>query len=310
MGVADCLAKMGIRYDSEEGYSMMAKLCECLTFYSMERSIVLARERGAFELCGGTDYAEGKLPVSGAYEDRKGSCDWVMLSEKIKENGIRNVLTTTIAPTGTIAMIAGCSNGVEPFYSMVYAKEVSVGKFQYVNDILAKWLEAAGLDVKKIMEDIEKNGGSVQEAPGVPQQIKDSFRTAMDIHWADHVTAQAACQDWIGNAISKTINMPSSARIQDVKAAYVLAHGVGVKGITVYRDGSRATQVLSGGSGSVTKPTAACLKFAKERLQHGDMPYVSHLFGHDNACECGGVMVCEGGCHTCKSCGFSLCSSA
>ena len=309
MGVADCLAKMGLRYDSKEGYAMMAKLCEYLTFYSMVHSVMLAKYRGAFDLCDKTDYVEGKLPISGPYE-RETACNWAKLVEKIKEFGIRNVITTTIAPTGTIAMIAGCSNGIEPFYSLVYTKEVSVGKFQYINDILLKKLEAAGLDSKKIMEDIEKNGGSLGDASGVPRNIKDSFRTAMDIHWADHVVAQAMCQDWIGNAISKTINMPSSARFQDVKAAYVLAHGMGLNGITVYRDGSRATQVLSGGNGSVTTPTLDCLRLAKERLQHGDMPYVSHIFGHDKTCECGETMVSDGGCHTCHSCGMSLCSSA
>ena len=309
MGVADCLAQMGIRYDSKEGYSMMAKLCKYLTFYSMERSVDLACERGFFKLCSLTDYLYGRLPVSGPYRHGQ-TCAWAALSEKIKELGIRNVLTTTIAPTGTIAMIAGCSNGVEPFYSMVYLKEVSVGRFKYVNDILAQKLCAAGLDVEKIMAEIEENGGSIQASPAVPQQIKDVFRTAMDIHWADHVVAQAVCQDWIGNAISKTINMPSSSRIQDCKAAYVLAHGVGVKGITVYRDGSRATQVLSGGNGSVAGPTEACLKFVKDRLLPGDMHFVSHLFGPDKTCECGGIMECSGGCHTCPNCGFSPCSSA
>ena len=310
MGVADCLAKMSIRYDSEEGYAMMAKLCEYLTFYSMERGLDLARERGAFKLCKLTDYADGKFPISGPY-DMTQACDWDALSEKIKETGIRNVLTTTIAPTGTIAMIAGCSNGVEPFYSMAYIKKVSVGTFEYTNDILAGKLNAAGLNLKKIMAEAVENGGSIQTLSGVPQQIKDSCRTAMDIHWADHVIAQAVCQDWIGNAISKTINMPGSARIQDVKAAYVLAHGVGTKGITVYRDGSRATQVLTGGNGSVTEPTVACLRLAKERLLPGDMHFVSHLFGTtDKTCECGGTMECSGGCHTCRNCGLSLCSSA
>ena len=310
MGVADCLSKMGIRYDSKEGYNMMAKLCEYLTYYSMNYSVDLARERGSFPLCPATDYTEGKLPISGPY-DREQGCDWTALSEKIKETGIRNVITTTIAPTGTIAMIAGCSNGVEPHYSMVYTKEVSVGKFEYVNTILAHKLNAAGLDVKKIMEEIKTNGGSIQASPGIPQRIKDSFRTAMDIHWADHVMAQAVCQDWIGNAISKTINMPSSSRVQDVKTAYVLAHGIGIKGITVYRDGSRATQVLSGGNGAVTKPTLTCLKLAKERLLPGDMHFVSHLFGSDKTiCECGSVMERSGGCSTCPECGLSLCSSA
>ena len=311
MGLADCLALMGIRYDSAEGYGMMARLCEYLTFYSMERSVCLAQERGKFDLCDKTDYAEGKLPVSGAYAEVPRTCDWAALSEKIIEFGLRNVVTTTIAPTGTLAMIASCSNGMEPFYSMVYQKKVKVGTFQYVNEMLAKSLEAAGIDVKKIMEKIQENGGSLQGISGVPQQIKDAFRTAMDMHWADHVMAQAVCQDWIGNSISKTINMPKPAKFQDVKAAYVLAHAAGLNGITIYRDGSRATQVLYGGNGSVTSPTGACLAMAKKRLMPGDMQHMQGLFGPDkHTCVCGATLVCAGGCRTCYECGRSSCSSA
>ncbi len=311
MGLADCLALMGTRYDSVEGYEMMARLCEHLTFHSMERSVHLARERGKFDLCDKTDYAEGKLPVSGAYTEVPRTCDWVALSGKIIESGLRNVITTTIAPTGTIAMIAGCSNGVEPFYSMVYIKKTSVGKFQYLNEMLVARLESAGLDAKKIMREIQENGGSLQEVSGVPQDIKDSFRTAMDMHWADHVIAQAVCQDWIGNSISKTINLPSSAKVPDVKAAYVLAHASGLKGITIYRDGSRPTQVLHGGNGSVTSPTDACLAIAKKRLMPGDMRHMQGLFGQDkHICECGGTLVYFGGCCMCYDCNQSSCSSS
>ena len=208
-------------------------------------------------------------------------------------------------------MIAGCSNGVEPLYALTYKKEVSLGIFNYVNDVLAKKLKAAGLDVDSIMDYITANGGTLADSSDVPPTIKDSFRTAMDINWADHVIAQAVCQDWIGNSISKTINMPNSARMQDVKAAYVLSHAMGLKGVTIYRDGSRETQVLSGGNGSVSEPTQACAGLVNERLLPGDRKFVDPIFGRDkNRCECGETMDCHGGCHTCPDCGISSCPSA
>ncbi len=246
MGVADLLYKLRIPYNSKEGYEFQSKLAEALTYYSMEESVALARSRGEFDLCSKTEYPEGKIPVAGYYEKPKGDhyYDWDALITNIQKHGIRNVLTTTVAPTGTLSMIADCTNGMEPTFALVFEKRVTVGRFFYTNKIFEQILRENGLYSDELLAKIADNYGSVRGLPEVPEWIQNIFVTAMDIHWSDHLMAQATWQEWIGNAISKTINMPSDVSAEDVKAAYLLAHELGLKGITVYRDGSRHTQVL------------------------------------------------------------------
>jgi ribonucleoside-diphosphate reductase alpha chain len=246
MGVADLLFKLRIPYNSREGYEFQEKLAEALSYYSMEESVALAKTRGAFPLCGKTEYPEGKIPISGYYEKPKSAhyYDWDALIEKIQKHGIRNVLTSTVAPTGTLSMIADCSNGMEPMFALVFEKRVTVGRFFYTNKVFESVLKEHGLYNDQILEKIANNYGSVKGIPEIPEWIQKIFVTAMDIHWTDHLMAQAVWQRWIGNAIAKTINMPNDVTADDVKASYLLAHELGLKGITVFRDGSRHEQVL------------------------------------------------------------------
>ena len=246
MGVADLLYKLRIPYNSKEGYDLQSKLAEALTYYSMEESVALAKSRGPFPLCSKTEYIEGKIPVAGYYEKSKEQhfFDWDALVEKIKTQGIRNVLTTTVAPTGTLSMIADCSNGMEPTFALVFEKRVTVGRFFYTNKIFQQILKENGLYSEELLAKVADNYGSAKGIPEIPEWIQKIFVTAMDIHWTDHLMAQAVWQDWIGNAIAKTINMPYDVTADDVKASYLLAHELGLKGITVYRDGSRHKQVL------------------------------------------------------------------
>jgi len=246
MGVADLLFKLRIPYNSQEGYEFQEKLAEALSYYSMEESVALAKTRGAFTLCGKTEYPEGKIPIAGYYEKPKSVhyYDWDALIEKIQKHGIRNVLTSTVAPTGTLSMIGDCSNGMEPMFALVFEKRVTVGRFFYTNKIFESVLKEHGLYNDQILEKIANNCGSVKGIPEIPEWIQKIFVTAMDIHWTDHIMAQAVWQRWIGNAISKTINMPNDVTADDVKASYLLAHELGLKGITVFRDGSRHEQVL------------------------------------------------------------------
>ena len=130
----------------------------------------------------------------------------------------------------------------------------------------------AEVDINKLKRD----NGSIQNMEDIPEDIRNVFVIAADINWKDHLRAQAAWQKWIGNAISKTINMPAETTVEDVKGAYMMAHDLGLKGITLYRDGSRHKQVLN------TRPT----------------------------CECGGNLVDQDGCQTCMSCGKSMCTVA
>jgi len=143
MGVADLLYKLRIPYNSKEGYDLQSKLAEALTYYSMEESVALAKSRGEFPLCSKTEYPEGKIPVSGYYEKPKEthSYEWDALIEKIKKYGIRHVLATTVAPTGTLSMIADCSNGMEPAFALVFEKRVTVGRFFYTNKIVEEVLK-------------------------------------------------------------------------------------------------------------------------------------------------------------------------
>lgn len=242
MGVADVLIMQGMGYASEEGLRMHERLAERLTYESMMMSVKMARDRGAFPLFKETSYKDGMLPVDCLIDaSSAGTADWDGLRKDIQTWGIRNVVTTTVAPTGTISMIAGCSSGIEPVYALVYSKDVTVGGFEFVNPHLS----GESHITPEILARIRECGGTLRGIPGLPASLYETYATAMDIHWADHIHVQSVWQRWISNSISKTINMPCNATIQDVKDAYVFAHGTGCKGITIYRDGSRETQVLS-----------------------------------------------------------------
>ncbi|QMU54007.1 MAG: adenosylcobalamin-dependent ribonucleoside-diphosphate reductase [Nitrosopumilus sp.] len=337
MGGADLLYRLKIPYNSKEGYELQSKLSEALTYYSMEESVALASSRGEFPLCSKTEYPEGKIPVSGYYEKSKDfhSYEWDPLIDKIQKHGIRNVLTTTVAPTGTLSMIADCSNGMEPAFALVFEKRVTVGRFFYTNKILEEALKEEGLYTDEILEKIADNYGSLKGLDEIPQWMQDVFVTAMDIHWADHLMAQGVWQDWIGNAIAKTINMPYDVTVEDVKSAYLLAHEIGLKGMTVYRDGSRHKQVLHMTSENATKtfevtPSKYMTDFITANITN---PYILSQVtaslalkvhdedikiesakveevSEDRLCPtCKNNLVFVEGCSMCIECGYSGCTS-
>jgi len=337
MGVADLLYKLRIPYNSEEGYEFMGKLSEALSYYSMEESVALAQSRGAFPLCSKTEFPEGKIPISGYYEKAKHShsYDWDALIVKIQKHGIRNVLTTTVAPTGTLSMIADCSNGMEPTFALVFEKRVTVGRFFYTNKIFEAVLKENGLYSEELLTKIADNYGSVRGIPEIPEWMQKIFVTAMDIHWSDHLMAQAVWQDWIGNAIAKTINMPNDVSAEDVKAAYLLAHEIGLKGITVYRDGSRHQQVLHMTSENaektfdvtatqylydyiqdnisnayISKQIHEALKIAPPQEAPRNVIIEKEDAKEENLCPtCKNKLVLIEGCSICIECGYSGCTS-
>lgn len=246
MGIADLLFLLRMPYDSNDGYEFMYKLAEAVSYYSMEESVAIAKVRGPFPLFKETDYVKGKIPIAGYYElpTETHAYNWDSLIKKIQKHGIRNSWTSTIAPTGTLSMIADTSNGVEPMFALVFEKRVTVGRFFYTNRIFENVLKESGLYNDEILTKIANNYGSVRGLAEIPEWIQKTFVTAIDIHWTDHIMAQAVWQKWIGNAIAKTINMPGDVTAEDVKYAYLLSHELGLKGVTVYRDGSRHEQVL------------------------------------------------------------------
>ncbi len=342
MGLADAFYLLGIKYNSRQGYNMMSRVAEALTYYAYEESVDLANKRGSFPLFSKTDYVKGELPIEGFYSPEEWSLDWNTLSDKIK-NGVRNAMVTTAAPTGSVSMIADTSSGIEPNFSLVFSKNVTAGNFFYLNSIFEKRLRESNLFSQELVDKISSNYGSIQGLKELPDAFKNVFVTAMDIHWLDHVLAQATLQRWITDSISKTINMLNEATVQDVKEAYIIAHELGCKGITVYRDGSKFAQVLKIDSNSKSKLFELLpSEYAKERLKeilksqpslaayinleeiissrrpnpsnHHRMQNQQHNSSiskqkpKDDKCpECGSNLIAESGCIKCLNCGWSKC---
>ena len=245
MGWADLLYQLKIPYSSEEAIELAERIMETIDFEAKKRSMELAMIHGSFPNFDRSIYATGELKREGK--------PWAELISDIRKNGIRNATHTTIAPTGTISMIADTSSGIEPQFSLVYVKNVmDTEKLLYVN----KWFEAAleewGLLNQDLLEEVSQSG-SANHISDLPQELKDVFQTAHDISPQWHIRMQAAFQKYTDNAVSKTINFPNSASIADIREAYILAYKLGCKGVTVYRDGSRDNQVLSVGTGSPVK---------------------------------------------------------
>lgn len=171
-------------------------------------------------------------------------------------------------------MIADTSNGIEPIFSLVYKKVVSIGTFYYVNHVLEEELKKRGIYSEELLEKIIENYSSVQGLKEVPKDIREVFVTAMDIHWLDHIIAQATFQKWITNSISKTINLPNSATVEDVRSAFIIAERLGCKGTTIYRDGSLETQVyVAEGKKKYKeqgKPSKYAIKIVKKLIENDE----------------------------------------
>lgn len=223
MGWANMLVKLGIPYDSDEALGLAEDVMGCIQQESKMESERMAEQRGSF------------LAIDKSIYKDKGK--------------MRNATTTTIAPTGTIGIIAGAYGGIEPFFGLTYShKDADGQKRKFIVDELEEILREKGIEDKTLLERIEKNNGSLKGVDGVPDKIKRVFLTSKDVSPEWHVKMQAAFQKYVDNAVSKTINMPFSATVEDVKKAYSSAYKLGCKGLTVYRDGSREEQVLEAGT--------------------------------------------------------------
>ena len=267
MGLADALFKLGVAYNSKEGYDFMRKATEYLTFYAYRHSVEAAKERGPFPLYEKSKYKDGELPVEGFYHREIWNLPWDELAEDVKRHGVRNGMVTTCPPTGSVSMIADTSSGIEPIFALVYKKSVTVGEFYYVDPVFESELKKRGLWSDDLLRKISDNYGSIRGLEGIPEDLQRIFVTSMDIHWLDHLLAQANIQLWLTDSASKTINMPNDATVEDVKAAYLLAYKLGCKGVTVYRDGSLSVQVYSVEGEKKQRVKAKPSKYAVEKLR-------------------------------------------
>ncbi len=219
MGWADMLIQLKIPYGSDDSIKLAEKLMGFIQTESRLASCALAEERGVFPNYENSIY-NGEMMV-------------------------RNATVTTIAPTGTLSIIAGCSSGIEPLFAVSFVRNVMEGtKMIEVNPHFEKEAKDAGILSRELMERVAETG-SVAHFNEFPEDMRNIFVTAHDITPIDHIKMQAAFQKYIDNAVSKTVNFAHEATTKDVEEAYILAHKLGCKGVTVYRDGSREEQVLS-----------------------------------------------------------------
>jgi ribonucleoside-diphosphate reductase alpha chain len=220
MGFADTLFKMGIKYDSEAGIEWAKKIMKFVTESAREATVELAKTRGVFP------YWEKSVYANTDYRPR-------------------NMALTTIAPTGTISMIADASSGIEPIFSLGYQKNTVEGKTLYsVSPVLVEELKRKGIYSEELIEKIVKNGGTLKGMEEIPDGVKNIFITALEIDPEWHIKVQAAFQEFTDNAVSKTINLPETATVDDVRNAYKQAYSLGTKGVTIYRSGSRSFEPM------------------------------------------------------------------
>ncbi|MDA8175195.1 MAG: vitamin B12-dependent ribonucleotide reductase [Nitrospiraceae bacterium] len=220
MGFADMLIQLGIPYNSGEALELAEKVMGTIKAEAVAQSELMAAERGTYP-----------------------NYDPAVCGKK----ALRNATTTTIAPTGTLSIIAGCSSGVEPLFAVCYVRTVMEGtKLIEVNPYFEQVARKHGFWSRELLEKVAESG-SLHGIPEIPDSVKAVFATAHDITPEDHIRMQAAFQKHTCNAVSKTVNFPNNATKEDVEQVYRLAYKLGCKGVTVYRDGSRE-QVLTTGS--------------------------------------------------------------
>jgi len=230
MGWADLLFELGVPYDSDEALSLAGEVMRFIEEKGHDESACLAEERGHFP----------SWPRS-IYRD---------------ERPLRNSTVTTIAPTGTISIIANCSSGIEPVFALAFSHIVGDRHLTFVNPIFERVAKAGGFYSEELMKAVAERG-TVRALTGIPDEVQRVFVTAHEVGTDWHVRMQAAFQQYTDNGVSKTINLPHSATEEDVARAYLLAYELGCIGITVFRDGCKGDQVLHVGTKKKDEATAA-----------------------------------------------------
>ncbi|NVM20724.1 MAG: vitamin B12-dependent ribonucleotide reductase [Desulfobacterales bacterium] len=279
MGFADMLVKLGIAYDSKAAVRQAEQVMAFVSREARKASSELAKKRGNFPAYEGSIFDNPKTPH------------------------MRNATTTTIAPTGTISIIAGCSSGVEPVFAVAYERRVLDGESLFeIHPLFEKMAKQGGFYSDELAEEVARVG-SIQQMKGIPDKIKRLFVTAHDIAPEWHIRIQAAFQEYTDNAVSKTVNFSQDAAPQDIEKVYRLAYESGCKGVTIYRYGSRGHQVLNIGIGQeeaaaiVPRTRPVCTRGVTERINTGcGKLYVTINEDDEGICEVFAQMGKTGGC--------------
>ncbi|MBI5739505.1 MAG: adenosylcobalamin-dependent ribonucleoside-diphosphate reductase [Nitrospirae bacterium] len=217
MGWADLLIRLGIRYNTPRAYKLAREVMSFIRGHAREMSSELARQRGAFPNFRGSIYNTPGFASKG---------------------GLRNATTTTIAPTGTLSLIAGCSSGIEPLFAIAYKRLVLDTELQEIHHLFLETARQRGFYSEGLIETVSKKG-DLRGLKEVPADVKRIFITSHEISAEDHIEVQAAFQEFTDNAVSKTINLKHRATRDDIERAFLLAYEKGCKGITVFRYGSK-----------------------------------------------------------------------
>jgi len=309
MGLSDMMYMTNVRYGSLQGQELASQIMEFIRYHSMLASIELARVRGPFPGINGSIYDPQKITwtapkplVTHKTDFGRPEISWKKLLVELKKNGIRNGAQTTVAPTGSIATISGLEGyGCEPVFALSYTRHTREGaekegkewrEMYYESSLFEQAMKKAGMsksERNKLFEKVRENGGSLVGIKDVPKDIAQVYVVSSDLSVEEHVRMQAVMQKWIDNSISKTINFPPDAKPEDVARAYQLGWELGLKGMTVYVEGSREQVVLEKKSGPFE--TKAETQVTSEEL----------------CPECGTPMRREEGCSTCPSCAYSKC---
>ena len=279
MGFADMLIGLGIPYDSEEAVDAGERVMAFILMQSRKASAALAKSRGNFPFYEGSSFHDASTPY------------------------MRNATTTTIAPTGTISIIAGTSSGIEPLFAVAHTRRVLDGKeLSEIHPLFLKMAKKEGFYSKALVERIAE-AGTLKGFEEIPEPVRRLFRTSHDISPEWHVRIQAAFQRYTDNAVSKTVNFPAEATMEDVEKVYLAAYEQGCKGVTIYRYGSRHHQVLSLGKESeestriAPRPRPIRTRGLTERISTGcGKLYVTVNTDENGLCEVFAQMGKTGGC--------------
>ncbi|MFH1456526.1 MAG: vitamin B12-dependent ribonucleotide reductase [Patescibacteria group bacterium] len=315
MGWADLLIKLEIPYNSKDALRLGEKIMKFINEKGHRASEELAEVRGVFPGFKGSVFDDNKSGYK-----------------------IRNATVTTIAPTGTISIIAGASSGIEPLFAVCYTRKniLDAGdELIEVNPLFKSIAIREGFYSEDLMREVARHG-SVRGVAGVPKKWQEVFTTSHDIDPETHVKMQSAFQAHTDNAVSKTVNFPNSATVEEVKNVYLLAYKLGCKGITIYRDGSRNIQVLNVGSSGdkatqlpdgdkgikeeiikerpadkvavkIKQPSLLESRKGKEKIEVDKTN--SLINNNDKMCpECGQKLEIKEGCMTCPVCGYGKCT--
>ncbi len=293
MGLGDLMYHARIRYGSPEGQEFASQVMEFVRYHAMKTSIELARQRGAFPAIRGSIYDPENLTwqpptplVAHKHDWGRPTVNWDEIVAGMRQHGIRNAAQTTIAPTGTIATVAGCEGyGCEPVFALAYIRHVNDNgkdlQLTYASPLFEQALEKEGIDPETREEiiDIVMREGSCQQVEMVPEALRRVFVVSSDITAEEHVRMQAALQAFVDNSLSKTINFPPDATVEDVATAYQLAWKLGCKGITVYVTGSREKVVLETHATAQTKVKGEAPESSRATL--GDLESEQPILWHE-----------------------------